>query len=144
MRFTVPQFIEYESKIVGPLTFKQFLFVGSAFVICFIVKFAFPTISFLNFILICLVVGGLGVALAFLKINGKSLPAILVDFLNFNISTKKYLWQKKDTPIIMVKETRPGKKETADEPLLRIVKKSRIKNLYNRLETSGQEQQKNG
>ncbi|OQX00991.1 hypothetical protein BWK69_00265 [Candidatus Parcubacteria bacterium A4] len=138
MRFTVPQFIEYESKIVGPLTFKQFFFVGSAIAICFAVRFAFPAISFLNFIMICLVVGGGGAALAFLKINGKTLPAVLINFLNFNISTKKYLWQKKDAPIMMVKEIKKEKNEARDKPILRISDKSRLKNLYNRLETSNE------
>ncbi|TSC61742.1 MAG: SsrA-binding protein, partial [Parcubacteria group bacterium Athens0416_74] len=28
MQFQVPQFIEVEDKIVGPLTFKQFVFIA--------------------------------------------------------------------------------------------------------------------
>ena len=76
MRFTVPQFIEHEAKIIGPLTFKQFIFIGGAGVICFILYFLTP--FFIFFIFSIILIGG-GVALGFFKINGKSLPLVLIN-----------------------------------------------------------------
>jgi len=37
MRYTVPQFIEHEAKIIGPLTFKQFTYLAMAGAGCFVV-----------------------------------------------------------------------------------------------------------
>ncbi len=92
MRFTIPQFIEHEAKIIGPLTFKQFIFVGIAAVICFVLYFS---VSFNLFLLGCIVLGGTSVAFAFLKVEGIPLPQVMSNFLKFSFSPKKYLWEKK-------------------------------------------------
>lgn len=93
MRFTIPQFIEHEAKIIGPLTFKQFIFVGIAALICFILYFS---VSFDLFLLGCIVLGGISIAFAFLKIEGIPLPQVVSNFLKFSFSPKKYLWEKKE------------------------------------------------
>ena len=36
MRFQVPQFIEIEDKIFGPLTIKQFIYIAGGAGLCFI------------------------------------------------------------------------------------------------------------
>ena len=91
MRFTVPQFIEHEAKIIGPLTFKQSAYVGTAGIIIFILYYSVPWVIFLP-IAIILALGSC--ALAFLKINGRSLPTFLVNCFNFFLSSKVYLWRK--------------------------------------------------
>lgn len=92
MQFQVPQFIEIEDKIVGPLTFKQFLFLigggGAAFIF-----YQLPLWVALKFFLVVLSVG-IGAAFAFLKINNKSLLAIIEDAMMFYIGKKLYLWKK--------------------------------------------------
>ncbi len=93
MRFTIPQFIEHEAKIIGPLTFKQFVFVGIAAAICFVLYFS---VSFEIFILGCIVLGGISIAFAFLKIEGIPLPQVFANFLKFSFTPKKYLWEKKE------------------------------------------------
>jgi len=40
MNFVLPQFIDMEAKIVGPLTLKQFGFVGVGTTISFLILFA--------------------------------------------------------------------------------------------------------
>ncbi len=92
MQFQVPQFIEIEDKIVGPLTFKQFLFLigggGAAFIF-----YQLPLWAAVKFFLVILSVG-IGAAFAFLKINNKSLLAIIEDAVMFYIGKKLYLWKK--------------------------------------------------
>jgi hypothetical protein len=51
MRFSIPQFIEHTPKIIGPLTFKQFSFIGGAGAICFVLYFLLPQIIFIIFFL---------------------------------------------------------------------------------------------
>lgn len=92
MQFQVPQFIEIEDKIVGPLTFKQFLFLvgggGAAFIF-----YQLPLWAAAKFFFVILSVG-IGAAFAFLKINNKSLLAIIEDAVMFYIGKKLYLWKK--------------------------------------------------
>ena len=130
MRFTVPQFIEHEAKIVGPLTFKQFTYIGIAGAICFIIYFS---VSFTVFILACVVLLGGGMALAFLKVGGRSLPGVIGSFLRFKLTPKMYLWKKKPGTISILETKKVEKKE--EETSLKIVKKSQLKDIQTKIET---------
>ena len=129
MRFTVPQFIEHEAKIVGPLTFKQFIYVGFAGAIGFVLYYSVP---FTVFLAAAIVLGIGSLALAFLKIDGRSLPTILENFLKFSSSPKIYLWQKKKAKVAVFKKSKPviDKSEAEEEELsLKIAEKSQLKKL---------------
>ena len=90
-RFQVPQFIEHEAKVVGPFTLKQALYVLLPGAVVFFLFFVLPTTPWI--ILAILLLGG-GLASAFLKIEGKPLPSIVMHFFLFSASSKNYLWQK--------------------------------------------------
>jgi len=135
MRFTVPQFIEYEMKIVGPLTFRQFIFVGIAGAIGFFLYFTIGKTNFFLFIVSCFVLGTMSVALAFLQIGGRSLPTILGNFLRFNLSPKIYLWRKKEMPVIEFKKPTTEVMEGEVELPLKIAEKSRLKKIKTQIET---------
>jgi hypothetical protein len=83
MQFQVPQFIDISPKIVGPLTLKQFLFLAAAAVPLFILFFI---LNFWVWIFVAVVLGSIGAALAFAKINGQ--PAVKIGVAAFN-----YFWQ---------------------------------------------------
>ena len=131
MRFTLPQFIEHEAKIVGPLTFRQFIFIGMAGGICFILYF---TIPFSIFLIACLILGGGAMALAFLKIGGRSLPTILGNFLKFSVSPKIFIWRKVEAPMKIFKKERVKKEEVEEELPLKIAEKSQLKKLRTQIE----------
>ena len=131
MRFTVPQFIEYEAKIVGPLTFKQFIFVAIAGAVCFVLYYS---VSFIIFLIASLFLVGTALALAFLEVGGRSLPVILNSFLKFNLMPKMYIWKKSEMPIKIIKKE--IKKEREEEKLsLKIDKNSQLKKLKTEIET---------
>ena len=96
MRFQVPQFIEVEDKIFGPLTFKQFVYVAGAGGVC-VVLFTFLP-KFLA-ILLSLPIAALGLALAFYKVNDKHFINMVEAFLNYTLTNKLYIWRKEDKPI---------------------------------------------
>lgn len=133
MRFTVPKFIEHEAKIVGPLTFKQFAFIGTAAFIGFILYF---TVSFSIFIIACLVLGGGAMALAFLKIEGKPLPAFLGNLLLFRLSPKIYVWRKIKSRLKIFKKAKFEKQETDEALSLKITQKGQLKNLKTKVDTT--------
>ncbi|MCX6788378.1 MAG: PrgI family protein [Candidatus Jorgensenbacteria bacterium] len=89
--FQVPQFIEEKPKIVGPLTIVQFLYIGSGAAISLISYSAFNTILWL---IISIIVVGISVALAFVKVNGQDLPVVALSAFQFIWGPRKYTWQR--------------------------------------------------
>ena len=134
MRFTVPEFIEYETKIIGPLTFRQFIFVGIAGAICFFLYFTLGKTNFALFIMACLIIGAIAGVLAFLQIGGRPFPTIIGNFLRFNLRPKMFIWRKKEMPMTIFKKE-IKKEETGEELPLKIAEKSRLKKMKTQIET---------
>jgi hypothetical protein len=130
MQFSVPQFIDVEDKIVGPLTGKQtiFLIAGGGLVM---VAFTFFNTGF--FILALLIIAPATLAFSFYKPRGISLSQYLGNGLDFFTSNHLYVWQR-DPDIILYKIVQ--KKHSANEAPMKIVSKSRIRDLANLLDTS--------
>lgn len=89
MQFQVPQFIEIEDKIFGPLTFKQFIYLlggaGFAYLIWRTVPLYIAAPISLAFV-------GLAVALAFLEWNGRPFIVALEHAFYYVLHPKLYLW----------------------------------------------------
>nr|HPI66783.1 PrgI family protein [Candidatus Paceibacterota bacterium] len=68
MQFRVPQFIDIEDKLFGPLTFKQFIYLAGGAGLVFVI---YKTIPLVFAIFLMIPVAGLAAALAFYKPNGK-------------------------------------------------------------------------
>lgn len=135
MQFQIPQFIERELKIVGPLTFKQFLFVGGAGLFCVIFYIVFASRSFLLFIAMAIITVAASLALAFVKIGGKNLPTVMVNFLGFLASSRVYLWRKKAVlPKIVYKPKIEEKKAAKKEVPLKMVEGGKLQDLSTKLE----------
>ncbi len=89
MQFQVPQFIEVEDKIFGPLTFKQFIYIGGGLGASYILFRVLPI--YLAGPLIA-VVGGLAAGLAFFQLNGRPFIIGLENGFFFLLRSKLYLW----------------------------------------------------
>jgi len=96
MQFQIPQFIDVEDKIIGPLTIKQFLYIAGAGAIIFILYLVVQ--PWLWFVLSAIVLG-IGVGLAFFKINGQPLPKIILLALNYYIKPQTYVWQTENSKL---------------------------------------------
>ncbi len=91
MRFHVPQFIEVEDKVFGPLTIKQFIYLAGGGGACFAVFNYLPKpIAFL----IIPLLAALSVALAFYKPNNRSFVKALEAGFEYLRKNKLYVWQK--------------------------------------------------
>jgi len=90
MQFQVPQFIESETKLVGPFTLKQFLFVAGGVAIIYIESSIFS--GMINIIIMLLTAAFFG-ALAFVKIDGHPFLNYLAYLLSYMLSPKKYLFR---------------------------------------------------
>lgn len=90
-QFQVPQFITIEDRIIGPLTLKQFLYILGASAVAVIGWSLFHVVLF---VLIALPIAGSLVAMAFVKINERPLPAIVFSAINYYLRPRLYLWRK--------------------------------------------------
>src|SRR5437868_452886 len=89
--YQVPQFIEVEDKIFGPLSLKQFVYVAGGIGLCVIILLSVPL--YIGIIL-ALQVALLSFGLAFYKINNKNLVDIIEAAVNFYTKDRLYLWKK--------------------------------------------------
>ncbi len=89
MQFQVPQFIEMEDKIFGPLTFKQFVYIAGGAGLSYLLWRIFPLIVAAPLILAA---GGFGAALAFMQYNGQPFILALEHGFYYLMKSKLYLW----------------------------------------------------
>jgi len=90
-QFQIPQFIEVENKIVGPLTLKQFGYLAAAGAFGFLTYFA---LVFWLWLFLTAIVAAIAVSLAFVKYNGQPLPKVAFSAFGFFWRPRFYLWQK--------------------------------------------------
>ncbi len=135
MEFVVPKFIEREAKIVGPFTFKQFIFIGVAGGLCLFLYFVLPIFAF---IIIAIILLGGAFALAFLKVEKTSLPIFIKNFFSFLSRPKIYLWEKKGIPPKILKKEKEiikGEERIKKGPDLKVARDSKLSELFTRIET---------
>lgn len=104
MQFQVPQFIEVEDKIFGPLTFKQFIYIAGGAGAAYLLWRALPLFVAAPLIL---GIGGLAAALAFFQYNSRPFILAIEHAFFYFIKTKLYLWSNESKP----------KKSTAQAPI---------------------------
>ena len=90
MRYQVPQFIEVEDKIFGPLTLKQFIYLAGGGGLCLIFFSLLPL--YLTVILAIPVIAA-SMALAFYEVNGRPLIHAVEHAFSYFIGRKLYLWK---------------------------------------------------
>lgn len=92
MQFQVPQFIEIEDKVIGPFTFKQFLYllggVGGSFII-------YRFLPFYLAVFFIAPIAMLSLGLAFYKVNNRPFIDIIFSAIKYSFSNKLYVWQKR-------------------------------------------------
>lgn len=90
-QYQVPQFIDVEDKIVGPLTIRQFLYLlagGGAVVLSYYV------LPFFLFVLIAIPAAAFAAGLAFVKVNGIPLPRLTANMIGYLSKPRLYLWKQ--------------------------------------------------
>lgn len=120
MRYQVPQFIEVEDKIFGPLTLKQFIYLVGAGGVVFVLWRIFPIFIA---IIIATPIIVLALALAFYKINNRPFVFVLESAFKYLLSNRLYVWKSKDLKQIK----KENKKEVQQRTQLQVPKLSESK-----------------
>ena len=90
-QFVVPQFIDVEDKIFGPITTRQFLIILAGGLIVFL-GYRFGDLGF--FIADLAIVGGLTLVFAFVKVNGQTFHYFLLNIFQTIRKPSLRLWNK--------------------------------------------------
>lgn len=90
-QYVVPQFIDVEDKIFGPVTTRQFIILLVAGLIIFI---AFKLADTALFIFLLAVLGGFALILAFVKINGQPFHYFILNITQTLRRPSLRLWNK--------------------------------------------------
>lgn len=92
MRYQVPQFIEVEDKIFGPLTFKQFIYIAGGAGLCLLF---FTLLPLYITIALGIPVMAFVLALAFYKVNGRPFIVVVEHAVGYFFGSKLYLWKQR-------------------------------------------------
>ena len=90
MQFQVPQFTEVETKLIGPLTLKQFLWLAGGAAIFYILSFMLTGTAL---IVALVIIGGISCTFAFATIGGVSPARYTLYALKFALGLDHYEYQ---------------------------------------------------
>lgn len=110
-QFVVPQFIEVEDKIFGPITTRQFIILLVAALVLFI---CFKLADTALFIFLAAVIGGLALVLAFVKINGQPFHYFLLNIIQTVRRPSRRIWYKDFTKSELAESIKSGKIEVVE------------------------------
>ena len=96
-KFIVPQFIDAEDKIWGPITVRQFVIVLVGGLLVFI---AYKLADFSLFIFETIIIIALVAIFAFYKYNGAPFHVFAFNFIQTIKKPKSRIWGKQEVPVI--------------------------------------------
>lgn len=132
-QFTVPQFIDVESKIIGPITTRQFLiFLGTAAVLGIFYKL----FDFSLFLTIGIPIFLIAVLFAFVKINGRPFHFFVVSLLQTLRRPNLRVWNNQNVAFDVLPMI-SDKKEEETIPVKEVYKSSRLADLALIVDTQG-------
>lgn len=94
MQYTVPQFIDREDKIVGPITVRQFLLMMVAAIF---IAIAYAILRFMYFLVAAVVIVVLTGVVAFIKVNGRPFHFFLISVIERVKRPHIRVWNKELT-----------------------------------------------
>ncbi len=134
-KFVVPQFIDKEDKILGPITVRQFLICIGATFAAFI-EYRILTLPY--FIAMFIPTAGLAGVFAFLRVNGQPFHIFFINFLQTTVRPKLRVWHKELTDSELKAILK--KPDEAPKPITRVKTRpesSRLRDLALTVNTGG-------
>lgn len=132
MQFKVPQNIDLEDKIVGPLTLIQFLYVISGGILIYLLYLTIGGTFF--FWVLAVPIAAIALALAFLKIQDQPLSHFIKAGLMYLSRPKTRIWQRHGANLSAIAAAPKEKKGPTSLPKKRI-EKSELEKIAQILDT---------
>ncbi len=87
--FTIPQFVDVESKIIGSMTVRQFFIALVGVILVFI---SYQIFSFVIFAIVSIVIVAIFGTIGFAKINGRPFHFFLLNFIQTSKKPELRIW----------------------------------------------------
>ncbi len=126
MQFPVPQFIDVEDTVVGPLTVKQTVILGIGAMIIFMCSLIF--VGFIAALIALPTIIG-SILFAFYKPNGRPLYVLITNYFTYTFKPKLYIWRREPEGVLI---KRAIKKETLKDNVsaeYKIISRNRLQEL---------------
>ena len=138
MQFKVPQDVQREDTIIGPITLKQLIILGIGGGITYGIYVSLAVTYFAEIWLPpVLIVGGLTLAFTFLKIHSLPFHRFLMNFIEYHLLAKHRIWiEGADRPFVSPFEKEEKKTPEKDEEVNK-KENVNIKELTNIVDTAG-------
>jgi hypothetical protein len=123
VQFQVPQFIETEDKIVGPLSLRQFIFIGAGGLLCGLLYFILQTWLW---IFLAIIIMAVAISVSFVKIQGRPFARVIFSAFNFYWRPQTYVWQPEHEALTRHEEPKPAKPARKSASVADILAKMKI------------------
>lgn len=135
-QFTVPQFIDVEDKIIGPLTVRQFVIILAAAIV---VGISYKLFDFTLFLLITVIMLILTAVFAFVKINGRPFHFFMLNAFQTIRRPGVRVWNNR-LSVAKTVEVNIDTKPKDTPPMHKVYKESRLAELSLIVDTKGRYQ----
>lgn len=115
MQFVVPQFIEVESKVIGPISVRQFIILLVTAGIIFI---WYSLLGNVPFIALSVITFAVGVIFAFAKVNSQPFHQFALTLVQTIQRPRLSLWHREVNQQIVVKMARKDKDKVKKVPFV--------------------------
>jgi hypothetical protein len=105
MQFTIPQFIDVEAKIIGPITVRQFIIILAGF---FLGALSYKIFDFSLFLTVAVIIFIIIIMFGFAKIHGRPFHYFVINFIQTLKKARLRIWN--NTLVMASKEEEEVKK----------------------------------
>lgn len=136
-QFTVPQFIDVEDKIIGPITVRQFLILFAAGLLAMVF---YKIFDFSLFVFSFIIEAAAAAILAFVRVNGMPFHFFLLNIIETWRKPNLRVWQPGQVREFIYKDAKVESKDTPVTPAFvpKIVTESHLSELALTVDTRGQ------
>ncbi len=132
-KIVVPQFINIENKVIGPITVRQFLiFIGAAVIIAILYR----VLLFTYFIASGVIIMGIAAVFAFAKVNGAQFHFFFLNLIQTFKKPNTRVWNNRALPVEL-KSVTSIKSDEGPPPKKQLYRKSRLADLSLVVDTQG-------
>jgi len=90
-QFVVPQFIDVEDKVIGPITVRQFIIMLVGFGLGFI---AYKLADLALFLVEGIIIAVITLVVAFVKVNGRPIHYFLLNLVQTSMRSRLRVWNR--------------------------------------------------
>lgn len=134
MQFVVPQFIDVETKIIGPITPRQFVILIVTAGLIFV---CYKLADFALFLMEGVILLGLGIIVAFVKINSQPVYYFILSFMQVARKPKLRVWKREKILALEKKEKKKREEIKSEIAPRRVLPLSKLSQIALLIDTGG-------